>query len=153
MALYQVALPAKLLGGITAFTPNMTRLAGSGAQMYKHAVTGQPGTQGIPAPTEGNPLTANTDGVYDKSDLALMGGARSVNAPDTWYPQKWYERSLDGDGTMGPVVPARIFTDNIMPVPAQDPRGLPALMAFTPHFLGQNQVAQPRTMPRWGNNV
>jgi hypothetical protein len=144
---YTVPLPAKLLGGVTAFTPNMTRLAASGAQMYKHAVSGQPGTMGIPAPTR------NTQISPDEGDKAQMGTARSSDAPDMWYPQKYYERSLNGDGTMGPVTPVRIFCDDIMPVPAQDPRGLPAMLAFTPHFLGQAQVAQPRTMPGWGTNV
>jgi hypothetical protein len=146
VALYQVALPSKLLGGITAFTPNMTRMAASGAQMYKHAVSGQPGTRGIPAPTGGTQMQP------DAGDKAQMGTARSSDAPDMWYPNKYYERSLDGDGTMGPVVPARVFTDNLMPVPAQDPRGLPALLAFTPHFLGQQQIRQPRNMPTWGNS-
>ncbi len=144
---YTVALPAQLVGGITAFTPNMTRLAASGAQMYKHAVSGQPGTQGIPAPT-GNTLMHP-----DVGDMAQMGTARSSDAPDTWYPQKYYERSLDGDGTMGMVLPVRVFSDDIMPVPARDPRGLPALLAFTPQFLGQKQVMQPRTMPQWGKNA
>ena len=143
---YTVALPSKLLGGITAFTPNMTRMAGSGAQMYKHAVTGQPGTQGIAAPT------INTQISPDAGDKAQMGFARSSDAPDMWYPNRYYERSLDGDGTMGPVVPVRIFSDDIMPVPARDPRGLPAMLAFTPQFLGQKQIVQPRTMPRWGNS-
>jgi hypothetical protein len=147
MALYQVALPTKLLGGITAFTPNMTRMAASGAQMYKHAVSGQPGTRAIPAPT------TNTQMSPDLGDLAQTGFHRSSDAPQVWYPNTYYERSLDGDGTMGPVVPVRIFSDDMMPVPAQDPRGLPALMAFTPHFLGQQQVVQPRTMPRWGTNA
>jgi hypothetical protein len=144
---YTVALPAQLLGGHTAFTPNMTRLAASGAQMYKHALTGQPGTQAIPAPTK------DTTPSPDPGDIAQMGSARSSDAPDQWYPQKWYERSLNGDGTMGPVTPVRIYSDNMMPVPAQDPRGVPALLAFTPQFLGQKQVAQPKVMPQWGTNV
>jgi hypothetical protein len=50
-------------------------------------------------------------------------------------------------------MPIRIWSDNLMPVPAQDPRGLPAMLAFTPQFLGQQQVAQPRVMPTWGGNV
>ena len=53
----------------------------------------------------------------------------------------------------GAGMPIRIWSDNLMPVPAQDPRGLPAMLAFTPQFLGQQQVAQPRVMPTWGGNV
>jgi hypothetical protein len=143
--LYHVALPAKLLGGISAFTPNLTRPAASGAQQYKRGVVGQPGTQGIPAPTQ------NTQISPDAGDKAQMGWARSSDAPDTWYPQLWYQSSLYG--APGPVTPVKIYSDNMMPVPAKDPRGLPTLLAIQPHFLGQSQIAQPRTMPWWGANV
>ena len=121
---YTVALPARLVGGVTAFTPNMTRLAASGAQMYKHAVTGQPGTLGIPAPTRDTQISP------DEGDKAQMGTARSSDAPT-----------------------AGSWSTTTACVPAQDPRGLPALLAFTPQFLGQKQVAQPRVMPNWGANV
>jgi hypothetical protein len=145
---YTVALPAKLLGGVTAFTPNMTRLAASGAQQYKESVNGQPGTAAIAAPTR------DTAPSPDLGDIAQMGGARSSDAPDVWYPQNWYETgSAMQRYRPGAGMPIRIWSDNLMPVPAQDPRGLPAMLAFTPQFLGQQQVAQPRVMPTWGGNV
>jgi hypothetical protein len=143
--LYHVALPAKLVGGISAFTPNLTRLAGSGAQQYKRGVVGQPGTQAIAAPT------TDTVPSPDWGDKAQMGTARSKDAPDTWYPQLWYQPGLYS--APGPVTPVKVYSDNMMPVPAKDPRGLPTLLAIKPHFLGQSQIAQPRTMPWWGQNV
>jgi hypothetical protein len=130
---------------VSAFMPHYNRLAASGAIMYKHAVNGQPGTQAIPAPT------LNTVPSPDRGDLALAGTARSSDAPDFIYPGQYYERSLDGDGTQGPVTPVRIYSDNLMPVPAQDPRGRPARLAKRVRNAGQFQVAQPRAMPTWGN--
>jgi hypothetical protein len=128
---------------VSAFMPHFNRLAGA-AQMFKGAVDGQPGTQGIPVPTVN---TVPAGGVVGQ---ALMGTARSTDAPDFIYPGQYYERSLDGDGTMGPVTPVRIYSDNLMPVPAQDPRGRPARLAKRVRNAGQFQVGQPRAMPTWG---
>jgi hypothetical protein len=129
---------------VSAFMPHYNRLAASGATQYKGAVSGQPGTQAIPAPT------GNTYMSPDKGDLVLSGSSRSTDAPDFIYPQKYFERSLDGDGTMGFVTPVRIYSDNLMPVPAQDPRGRPARLAKTVRRGGQFQVSAPRAMPVWG---
>jgi hypothetical protein len=130
---------------LSAFMPHAAKYAASGAQMYKHAVSGQPGTQGIPAPT------TNTVPSPDAGDMVLMGTARSSDAPDTWYPQKWFERSLNGDGTMGPVTPVRIYSDNLMPVPAVDPRGRPARLSRPVLQRGQQGITQPAAMPRWAS--
>lgn len=128
---------------LSAFMPQADKFAASGAQQFKHAVTGQPGTQAIPAPT------GDTVPSPDLGDLALAGTSRSSDSPDVWYPQKWYERSLDGDGTMGPVTPVRIYSDNLMPVPAVDPRGRGALLAKPITQRGGRQLRQPSAMPRW----
>lgn len=130
---------------LSAFMPGITRLAGSGYLMYKHAVTGEPGTQAIPAPTR------DTVPSPDLGDLAQAGSARSVDAPDVWYPQKWFERSLNGDGTMGFVTPVRIYSDNMMPVPAVDPRGRNARMFKPINQRGRNQIPQPTILTRWGS--
>jgi hypothetical protein len=130
---------------VSAFMPHWNRLAASGAVMYKRAVDGQPGTRAIPAPT-GDTVTRG-----GLAGQALMGTARSTDAPDMIYPGKYFERSLNGDGTMGPVTPVAIYSDNLMPVPAQDPRGRPARLAKRVRNAGQSQVAQPRAMPTWGN--
>ena len=143
--LYQLDLPTQLLGGISAFTPGFTRSAGSGAQQYKQGVNGQPGTQGIPAPTR------DTVPSPDLGDLAQAGCARSSDAPDMWYPNQYYQQTLQGNP--GPVTPVRVYSQNTLPVPAVDPRGHGALMARPAVFLGQNQIAQPRTLPYWGSGA
>lgn len=132
---------------LSAFMPHFNRLAASGAMVYKGAVSGHPGTLAIPAPTTGR---ANTAPSSDIGDLALAGTSRSSDAPDFIWPGKYYERSLDGDGALGPVTPVRVYSDNLMPVPAQDPRGRPARLSKTVRRGGQQQVAQPRVLPRWG---
>jgi hypothetical protein len=130
---------------VSAFMPHWNRAAGSGAQRFKGAVSGQPGTKAIPAPTGDSVTRAGPVG------QAQMGTARSVDAPDFIYPNQYFERSLNGDGTMGPVTPVRIYSDNLMPVPAQDPRGRPARLAKTIRPGGQFQLSQPRAMPVWGS--
>jgi hypothetical protein len=128
---------------LSAFMPGTDRYAASGAQQYKHAVSGQPGTRAIPAPT------VDTYPSPDLGDLAQAGSARSTDAPDVWYPSKYFEQSLDGNGTMGPVTPVRIYSDNLMPVPAVDPRGIPARLAKPINQRGQRQIRQPSANPRW----
>jgi hypothetical protein len=128
---------------VSAFMPHYNRAAASGAVRYKASVSGQPGTMAIAAPT------GDTVPSPDTGDLALAGSARSMNAPDFIWPNKYFDRTLDGNGTMGPVTPVRIYSDNMMPVPAQDPRGRPARLAKTVRRGGQRQVAQPRALPQW----
>lgn len=129
---------------LSAVAPHMNRAAASGWVRYKGAVSGSPGTLAVPAPT------GNTVPSPDVGDLAQGGLHYSANAPDEWYPQKWYERSLDGDGTMGPPVPVRIYSDHMMPVPAVDPRGRGARLARPILQRGQTQISAPRPLPSWG---
>jgi len=127
---------------LSAFMPNWVRLAASGAQQYKGAVSGQPGITGVPAPT------SNTQMHPDTGDLAQTGTGRSSDAPDVWYPQVWYQDQLTGRPGAGQ--PIRVWSDNLMPVPARDPRGKPALL-FKPILQrGSAQVSQPRAVPSWG---
>jgi hypothetical protein len=106
---------------------------------YKHAVTGQPGTQGIPVgPCE---VSASVNGTVLQSGYS--GG--SGNMPPVFYPQLYFERSLSE------VPPVSIYSDNQMPVPAVDPVGKAAVLAVPPRFLGQAQITQPKVLPRWAN--
>jgi len=130
----------------SAFAPHLNRLAGSGAQQYKHAVDGQPGTLGVPAPTR------DTAPSPDPGDIAMMGTARSSDAPDVWYPQKYFEQSLDGNGTMGPVTPVRVYSDNLLPVPATDPRGVPARLSRPVNQRGSAAISDQRVVPSWAVN-
>ena len=104
---------------------------------YKQAVTGQPGTIGIPA---GKPeLSASVNGTVIQSGYS--GG--SSNMPAVWYPQQYYERHLTE------LPPVSIYSDNQMPVPAVDPVGRAAMLARPPVFLGQSQLSAGKAMPRW----
>jgi hypothetical protein len=130
---------------LSAFMPHWNRYAASGAVAYKADVVGNPGTLAISAPTR------DTVPSPDVGDQVLTGTARSTDAPQFWWPQIWYSRTLDGGGTLGPVTPVRIYSDNLMPVPAQDPRGRPARLAKTRRRGGQTAVSAPRAMPTWGS--
>jgi hypothetical protein len=127
---------------LSAFMPNANRAAGSGAQQYKGAVSGQPGITGVPAPTNATQMHPDT------GDLAQSGTARSSDAPDVWYPQVWYQRGLTERPGAGR--PIAVYSDNLLPVPARDPRGKPALL-FKPILQrGFASVSQPRAIPSWG---
>ena len=123
----------------TAFVPVPAYPAGA-KTAYKPLVTGQPGTQGIPAaPAE---LAGQVNGVPIRSGYA--GGTGMM--PGVWFPQEYYERQLWVNSSA-----VSIYSDNQMPVPAADPRGKAAVLARPPVFLGQSQVVQPKAMPRWAN--
>lgn len=128
----------------SAFTPNLTPRAASGAQSYKGAVSGQPGTMGIPVDNPG----ARVD--PGPSSQAAMGRARSSDAPNQFFPQLYYQRSLTNppSSDAGRV---RVYSDNMLPVPAVDPRGIPSTQ-FMP--INQRGVAQLQSLPNlvtWPN--
>jgi hypothetical protein len=125
----------------SAFMPHWNKYAGSGAQQYKRHVVGQPGTMAIPAPT------TDTTPSPDSGDKVLMGPHRSKDAPDMWYPTIYYQPDLYG--APGPVTPVRIYSDNLMPVPAVDPRGVSARLSRPVNQRGRRAITQPRTSPRW----
>lgn len=102
--------------GHSAVTPSLTRLAGSGAQAYKRDVTGQPGTQGIPV----QPVIPSSDA----GDLAQAGLSRSSDAPNLIYPNLYFVGTPDE--VPGAGMPISRASDNLMPVPAVDPRGIPS---------------------------
>lgn len=112
---------------------------------YKHEVTGQPGTQAI-----GTGLADFGAAGQVVNGIPVRGAGAGYNQgsgtmPAVWFPQLYYERALSE------LPEVSIYSDNQMPVPAMDPRGVAARMARPPQFLGQAQVAQARAMPKWGN--
>lgn len=128
----------------TALTPIPARNAS--AYAYKGAVTGQPGTQAVPAglPDFGNQgLTVN--------GISVRGGGAgyasgSGTMPLAWYPQQYYQRTLLNPGQEASFAGgASIWSDNQMPVPAADPLGRAAILAQPPVFLGQRDIPQPVT--------
>lgn len=135
MTAIRYAVPGATSG---AFVP--VPAATTAVVAYKGEVTGQPGTQGIAAAHPGE-VTGQVNGLPARS--GYNGG--SAMMPDVWYPDLWYERRLSETPEVS------IYSDNQMPVPASDPRGRAAVMARPPAFLGQAQLPQPKTMPRWAN--
>ena len=125
---------------LSAFMPHAAKSAASSAVSYKGTVTGHPGTAAIPAPTRDTVTPGGAVGQFN------MGTARSTDAPDTWYPAQYYERELKSGY---PVTPVRIFSDNLMPVPAVDPRGRPARLARPIVQRGGAQLGQPPALPSW----
>jgi hypothetical protein len=134
--------PASLLGH-SAVTPHFNRLAGSGAEQYKDGVTGQPGT--LPIPVTGPGVEQSRAG------QALMGLSRSSDSPPSFRPNLYFARP-ERDFWPGAGMPVRVRSDNLMPVPARDPRGIPARLAAPVLQRGQYQIrARPNAMtwPAW----
>jgi hypothetical protein len=126
--------------GHSAVTPTLTRMAASGAQQYKDGLTGQPGTQAIPVlPVIPSP---------DLGDLAQAGTSRSSDARDVIYPNLYFARPQRAYWP-GAGMPVSVQSDNLMPVPAADPRGIPARLATPIVQRGQVQIRQPQAMPTW----
>lgn len=116
--------------------------AGTTARVaYKSVVTGQPGTQGVPAAMP--ELAGMVNG--QRVSSGYSGGSSWM--PPVWYPQLWFERQLSE------IPQVSVYSDNQMPVPAADPRGVAARMARPPVFLGQAQLQQPKGLPKWANWV
>jgi hypothetical protein len=128
------------VSGHSAVTPHMNRLAGSGAQQYKDGVTGQPGTQRIPVvPVVPSP---------DVGDQVSMGLSRSGDAPNWFLPNLYFARP-QRDFWPGAGMPVGIEDDDLMPVPATDPRGVPARLATPIVQRGQRQIKARTPLTVW----
>lgn len=128
------------VSGHSAVTPHMNRLAGSGAQQYKDGVTGQPGTQRIPVvPVIPSP---------DVGDQVSMGLSRSGDAPNWFLPNLYFARP-QRDFWPGAGMPVGIEDDDLMPVPATDPRGVPARLATPIVQRGQRQIKARTPLTVW----
>jgi hypothetical protein len=82
---------------------------------------------------------------------AQMGLSRSSDAPNAFRPNLYWARP-ERDFWPGAGMPVSIHSDNLMPVPARDPRGIPARLARPIVQRGQSQIkAQPAvtTWPAW----
>lgn len=141
MKFYQVPGWPAQLPGHSAVTPALVRMAASGAQGYKDGVTGQPGTRGIPV----QPVIPSPD----MGDIALMGLSRSGDAPNLIYPNLYYARPQAAFWP-GAGMPVSVQSDNLMPVPAVDPRGIPSAMYKPINQRGQSQIQALPNMPKWG---
>jgi hypothetical protein len=128
------------VAGHSAATPHLNRMAGSGAVQFKDGVTGQPGTQEIPvAPSQVD------QGIVGK---AMMGLSRSSDAPNSFRPNLYWARPQSAFWP-GAGMPISYQSDNLMPVPATDPRGVPARLAAPIVQRGQSQIKQRPTLTSW----
>jgi|SRR5215469_3852875 len=126
------------VNGHAAVTPNLTRAAGGGSQQYKDRVTGQPGT--LPIPADGPGVEQG------HAAQARMGRHRTSDAPRFWLPNLYYA-GPDRDFWPGAGMPVSVRSDNLMPVPATDPRGIPARLAVPLTIRGRtNLAAAPRVI-------
>jgi hypothetical protein len=117
---------------------------GCGPWSNSAAVSGQPGTMGVPAG-----LPEFGDGGLTANGIRLRGGgAGYASGSDTmrahvWYPSLYWQRQLSGFTLNVPGQGPSIYSDNQMPVPAASAIGRAAVLARPATFLGQRQVAQP----------
>jgi hypothetical protein len=135
----------------------------SGAQGTPEDIVGQPGTQGIPAPYPPFTHIATEEG----KDYLPSGLSASQYMPPRWYPSLYYRAQHLFAGIGG----VRVYSDNLLPMPSVDPRGLPvnrpmvgpqafaAASGLTPTTparpnkwvagLGNYQVTWPWRQPTW----
>jgi len=132
--------PSSVLGH-SAVTPNLTRLAGSGAEQYKDGVVGEPGTRAIAVEPPKVPSP-------DWGDIAQMGLSRSGDTVNSFRPNLYYAKPQRAFWP-GAGMPVSRVSDNLMPVPAADPRGIPARMAMPIVQRGQRQVKSVPALPQW----
>ncbi|MBO0838119.1 MAG: hypothetical protein J2P28_21750 [Actinobacteria bacterium] len=134
------------------------------ARSYQSAgiVVGQPGTMPVPAPDAAAIPPGNLP-TMARGRIAwpLRGRSSSRDSPQVWLPAIYYQPVLPnqpadapGGGSvagglgLGPNV--SVVSDNMMPVPAIDPRGKPAVMAARPPRIGgHRQVIQPYSVVNW----
>ena len=133
--------PARVPGH-SAVTPALTPAAGSGWIAYKDQVTGQPGTVPVPADTSWIPRGGPVG-------QAMSGTARSTDAPDGSFRPNLYFARPEPSYWPGAGMPVRVRSDNLMPVPAVDPRGVPARLAAPIVQRGQYQIGQPPKLVMW----
>ena len=107
---------------VTAFMPLITKTEETW-QSFKDWLTGQPGTQAIPAP--------NNDIPRDRLAVG-EGQAAARDFGGSWFPQLYYQSDLSAGGFFTGRDPAsgtvpfaggvQIFSDNQLPVPAIEPQ-------------------------------
>lgn len=129
---YQVpGVPAQF--SPTAFTPPLTRAAGGGAQVYKGALSGQPGTEAVPAPYP--------EGVSQAPTYTALH--KSSDAPPEWFPQLYYQVRLTN------LPPVAIYSDNCLPIPAANAQKPGAVLAAPRKIGGRRQIKALPIVANW----
>lgn len=129
--------PARVLGHSAAM-PNMTRPPGSAIQ-YKDGTTGRPGTAMVMQGSPGVPT-----GIITRQ----QGGLSYTDNCPGFYPNLYWARA-QGQFWPGAGMPVSVRSDNLMPVPATDPRSVPAPLQVPISMRGQRQIRQPFTLVQW----
>jgi hypothetical protein len=131
--------------GHSAVTPHLNRMAASGAQQYKDGVNGQPGTQAIPVKPEW---------IQCPAGQAQMGLSRTGDTQNAFFPNLYYARP-EREFWPGAGQPVSVKSDNLMPLPAVDPRGVPSVL-YQPQrrgggstAAGKFQIQAVPVLPRW----
>ena len=110
----------------------------AGAKNSREQVFGYPALT-VPAPSP-----------FPRTDTELVAQAQTgwIGLPSSaftaWRPSVYYINSHER-------APVSRCSDNQMPVPAVDPRGVPGVVMPGALFRGQYQVAQPRALPKYPN--
>lgn len=109
-------IPQGAAAGITAFLPHFNRQCGSGAQSYKYALRGFPGTRGVAAPYPGGVPQG------EHSAMAQQGTGTSDCAPPEWFPQQYFQSYIaEQPGAGMPILriaPTNPAQSTVLPVPA-----------------------------------
>lgn len=141
---YEVTLPADAQRYPTAFAPvpasTTARWSKGAAQGW--TLTGQPGTQRIPAPY------ADTGVLSGPGSPLPAGSGGSRYAPPFWMPSLYWARQVLWGGIGGVMV----YSDNAPPVPTYQAVGttqVPGMRPRQPRWLKQRQVATRPNTPRW----
>lgn len=129
--------PARVNGHAAAM-PQLTRPPGSGLQ-YKDGTTGRPGTQKVMHGDPGVPT-----GVIA---LAMGGYSFTANCPG-FYPNQYWARP-QGQYWPGAGMPVSVMSDNLMPIPATDPRSVAAPLAVPLSTRGVRNIPQPPALVQW----
>jgi len=116
----------------TAFAPPLARQAGGGAQVYKGALTGQPGTEAIPAPYPEVSIDPSFTSIHQSTD-----------APPEWYPQLYYQTRLTN------LPPVAIYSDSCLPIPAANPVRPGAVLAARRKIGGRKQIKSVPIVADW----
>lgn len=129
--------PARVLGH-SAATPVPRFTPGSGIA-YKELVSGFPGTRSVPVSGPGVPT-----GII----AYAMGGYSFTSYCPGHYPNMYWARP-EAQYWPGAGMPVSYQSDNLMPVPATDPRALnaPLQVPLTPS--SNQQIRQPARLVQW----
>jgi hypothetical protein len=123
----------------------LTRGAMWGSIQYKDGITGQPGTVRAPV---GVPPVPSGPSANGHPAAQAQGGLSYSAYCSGLYPNLYFARP-ERQFWPGAGMPVSVVSDNLMPVPATDPRGVNAPLMVPVTLRGQRQVFQPATLVQW----